>query len=149
MSNPYDTASERMSVLPPTLRFKGELSADEDLLIQGMIEGTINHTQRVTVGKEGNVKANIRAQIIKVEGAVEGDLHAEKSVFVDDSGNLRGNIHAPSVSIVEGAHFNGAVNMDMKKGAQNAPRPEARASRPPSPSASQAAAQPKTGTSDA
>ena len=116
MTNPYDTASERMSVLPPSLKFKGELSADEDLLIQGQIEGTIHHTQRVTVCEEGKVKADIRAQIIKVEGAVEGDLQAEKSVFVAESGNLRGNIHAPSVCLVEGSHFNGTINMDMKKG---------------------------------
>lgn len=118
MSNPYDTAGERMSILPPTLRFKGELTADEDLLIQGQIEGTIKHTQRVTVGKEGKVKASISAQIIKVEGTVEGDLHAERSVYVEDSGNLRGNIHAPSVCLVEGSKFNGAVDMDSKKQAQ-------------------------------
>jgi cytoskeletal protein CcmA (bactofilin family) len=114
MSNPYDTATERMSILPPSMRFKGELSADEDLLIQGMIEGTINHTQRVTIGKEGKIKASITANIIKVEGAVEGDLHAAHSVRVDESGNLRGNIHAPSVCLVEGSHFNGAINMDSK-----------------------------------
>lgn len=117
MSNPYDTAGERMSILPPTLRFKGELSADEDLLIQGQIEGTIKHTQRVTVGKEGKVKASISAQVIKVEGTVEGDLQAERSVYVEDSGNLRGNIHAPSVCLVEGSKFNGAIDMDVKKSA--------------------------------
>jgi cytoskeletal protein CcmA (bactofilin family) len=117
MSNPYDTAGERMSILPPTLRFKGELSADEDLLIQGQIEGTIKHTQRVTVGKEGRVKASISAQVIKVEGTVEGDLHAERSVYVEESGNLRGNIHAPSVCLVEGSKFNGSIDMDAKKAA--------------------------------
>jgi len=115
MSNPYDTASERMSVLPPTLRFKGELSAEEDLLIQGTVEGSIKHTQRVTVGKEGTVKASISAQVIKVEGNVEGDLHAERSVFLAETGNLRGNIHAPSVSLVEGSRFNGSVDMDSKR----------------------------------
>jgi cytoskeletal protein CcmA (bactofilin family) len=120
MSNPYDTAAERMSILPPSMRFKGELSADEDLLIQGSIEGTINHTQRVTIGKEGKIKANISANIIKVEGAVEGDLHAVHSVRVDQSGNLRGNIHAPSVCLVEGSHFNGAINMDVKGSAGRA-----------------------------
>ena len=125
MSDPYDTASERMSVLPPTLKFKGELSAEEDLLIQGTVEGTIHHTQRVTIGKEGTVKANIRAQVIKVEGHVEGDLHAERSVFVGESGNLRGNIHAPSVSIVEGSHFNGAVDMEARRTA-GAHQPQAR-----------------------
>lgn len=124
MSNPYDTATERMSVLPPTLRFKGELSAEEDLLIQGTVEGSIHHTQRVTVGQEGTVKANIRAQVIKVEGNVEGDLHAERSVYVGETGNLRGNIHAPSVSLVEGSRFNGAVDMDSKR-PQAAARPQA------------------------
>ena len=138
MSNPYDTATERMSVLPPTLKFKGELSADEDLLIQGTIEGTINHTQRVTIGKEGKVKANISAQVIKVEGTVEGDLHAEKSVYVDDAGNLRGNIHAPSVCLIEGSHFNGAVDMDGKKGGARQEGKHARVNM-----------QPKTGTSGA
>jgi cytoskeletal protein CcmA (bactofilin family) len=118
MSNPYDSASERMSVLPRSLRFKGELSADEDLLIQGSIEGVIKHTQRVTIGAEGTVKASISAQVIKVEGTVEGDLHAGKSVYVDQSGNLRGNIHAPSVCLVEGSRFNGAVDMDSRTSQQ-------------------------------
>jgi cytoskeletal protein CcmA (bactofilin family) len=116
MANPYDTASERMSVLPPSLKFKGELSAEEDLLIQGTVEGTINHTQRVTVGEEGTVKANIRANIIRVEGTVEGDLSAEHSVRVDESGNVRGNIRAPSVCLVEGSQFNGAVEMASSRG---------------------------------
>jgi cytoskeletal protein CcmA (bactofilin family) len=102
------------------MRFKGELSADEDLLIQGTIEGTIRHTQRVTIGKEGKIKANITANIIKVEGGVEGDLHAAHSVRVDESGNLRGNIHAPTVCLVEGSHFNGAINMDAKTSGRGA-----------------------------
>jgi cytoskeletal protein CcmA (bactofilin family) len=118
MTNPYDTATERMSVLPPSLRFKGELSAEEDLLIQGTVEGTIQHTQRVTVGKEGTVKANISAQIIRIEGSVEGDLNAEHSVRVDESGNVRGNIRAPSVCLVEGSHFNGAVEMGSTRSAR-------------------------------
>jgi cytoskeletal protein CcmA (bactofilin family) len=93
----------------------------------------------VTIGKEGKVKANISAQIIKVEGTVEGDLHAEKSVYLDESGNLRGNIHAPSVCLIEGSHFNGAVDMDGKKVAQQSTRHDAKVNRVP--------VQAKTGTS--
>jgi cytoskeletal protein CcmA (bactofilin family) len=115
MGNPYDTATERTSVLGPTLRFKGELHADEELLIRGHIEGSITHTQRITVCSEGIVKASIRAQIIAVEGTVEGDLQAEKSVQVKDTARLKGNIHAPSVSIVDGAQFNGNIVMDVAK----------------------------------
>jgi cytoskeletal protein CcmA (bactofilin family) len=117
MSNPYDSASERVSVLGPTLHFKGELHADEELLIKGRIEGSITHSQRVTVCPEGTVTANVRAQVIIVEGTVNGDLQAEKSVMVKETAKLRGNITAPNVSIVEGAHFNGGIDMEKKAAA--------------------------------
>jgi cytoskeletal protein CcmA (bactofilin family) len=114
MSNPYNSADERASILGPTLYFKGDLSAEEDLLIQGRVEGSITHTQRLTVGAQGTVKANIRAQLIIVEGAVEGDLQAEKSVIVKDTAKIIGNIYAPSVSINEGACFSGNIDMSGK-----------------------------------
>ena len=114
MSNPYDSATERVSVLGPTLHFKGELHADEELLIKGRIEGSITHSQRITVCAEGTVTANVRAQVIVVEGTVQGDLMAEKSVMVRETAKLRGNITAPSVSIVEGAHFTGGIDMEKR-----------------------------------
>ena len=114
MSNPYDSASERVSVLGPTLHFKGELHADEELLIKGRIEGSITHSQRITVCAEGSVTANVRAQVIVIEGTLEGDLTAEKSVMVRETAKLRGNLSAPSVSIVEGAHFTGGIDMEKR-----------------------------------
>ena len=120
MSNPYDNSAERVSVLGPTLHFKGELHADEELLIKGRIEGSITHSQRITVCAEGTVTANVRAQVIVVEGTVTGDLQAEKSVMVKESARLRGNITAPSVSIVECAHFTGGIDMEKKVAAVEA-----------------------------
>jgi len=121
MSNPYDSASERVSILGPTLHFKGELHADEEVLIKGRIEGSITHSQRITVCPEGTVQANVRAQVIVIEGQVDGDLQAEKSVMVRETAKLRGNITAPSVSIVEGAHFTGGIDMDKKVAAADSP----------------------------
>jgi cytoskeletal protein CcmA (bactofilin family) len=121
MSNPYDNAAERVSVLGPTLHFKGELHADEELLIKGRIEGSITHSQRITVCAEGTVTANVRAQVIVVEGTLSGDLHAERSVMVKETAKLRGNITAPSVSIVDGAHFTGGIDMEKRTaGAESA-----------------------------
>jgi cytoskeletal protein CcmA (bactofilin family) len=130
VGNPYDTASERMSVLGPTLRFKGELSAEEDLLIEGSVEGSIQHSQRITVGSKGKVKANISAALIVVEGTVVGDLHAQKSVKIKDTADVRGNVHAPSVTITEGAKFNGGIEMESRHGAQAAAGAGADPSRP-------------------
>jgi cytoskeletal protein CcmA (bactofilin family) len=117
MSNPPSGASDRVSVLGPTLYFKGDLTAEEDLLIQGRVEGSITHTQRLTVGAQGTVKANIRAQLIIVEGTVEGDLQAEKAIFIKESAKVIGNIYAPVVSILEGASFSGNIDMDGKRAA--------------------------------
>ena len=49
-------AAPKASVLGPTLRFRGELSAQEDLIIQGSVEGSITHTQSLTVGTDGTMK---------------------------------------------------------------------------------------------
>ena len=111
MSSSNDSQREQVSILGPTLRFKGELHADEDLVIHGQIEGTITHSQRLTVCRDGKVRADIHGSVIAVEGQVEGDLNASTSVAVTDTGRLTGDVRAPSVSIVDGASVNGRVKM--------------------------------------
>lgn len=112
MSNPYDTAKARKSsVLGPTLKFKGELSAEEDLLIQGAVEGSIRHSSSLTIGDSGRIKADIVAEYVAVEGNVEGDIHGSQSVTVRESADISGNICSPTVSLIEGATFNGKIDM--------------------------------------
>jgi len=116
MSNPYDTGKHKKeSVLGPTLKFKGDLTASEDLLIQGKVEGSIKHTSNLTIGEEGNVKANIEAEFICVEGKVSGDLQGSKSVVIKDTANIEGNIYSPTVSLLEGSTFNGKIDMSGKE----------------------------------
>ena len=115
MSNPYDTARPRKaSVLGPTLKFKGELTAEEDLMIQGSIEGSIRHSSSLTIGESGHVKAKVTAECIAVEGNVEGDIHGTQSVTVRETANISGNISSPTVSLLEGATFNGKIDMSGK-----------------------------------
>jgi cytoskeletal protein CcmA (bactofilin family) len=132
MTNPYDTVKDRTSILGPTIQFKGELSAEEDLVIQGTIEGSITHTQRLTIGAGGTVRANVEAQLVVVEGTIEGDVRAEKSVAVRETARMTGNITAPSVTILQGATFNGSVDMSAGKAAKAATPAEAAVRRPSS-----------------
>lgn len=115
----------RIAVLGPTLRFKGELSAEEDFILQGRIEGSINHTQSVTIGEQGSCVGNIHARRITIDGTVEGDLHASEAVTVHESGRVTGNIFAPRVGIVEGAYFNGRVEMVRPPAQATKPTPNA------------------------
>ena len=104
-------SAPRASVLGPTLRFRGELSAQEDLIIQGSVEGSITHTQNLTVGTDGTMKGDIRARVIVIDGKVEGDLYATESVSIRATAKVKGNVFAPRVGITEGAFFQGQVEM--------------------------------------
>ena len=104
-------AAPRASVLGPTLRFRGELSAQEDLIIQGSVEGSITHTQSLTVGTDGSMKGDIRARVIVIDGKVEGDLYATESVNIRAAAKVKGNVFAPRVGITEGAFFQGQIEM--------------------------------------
>jgi cytoskeletal protein CcmA (bactofilin family) len=110
----HDLVSERGSILGPTLRFKGELSTGEDLVIHGQVEGTIGPAPKVTIGSEAFVKASVNADVIIIEGKVEGDLKAGVSITVRTRANVRGNLEAPVINIAEGATFNGGIKMEPR-----------------------------------
>lgn len=115
--DPYDNASQKLSVLGPTLVFKGELSADEDLMIKGSVEGSITHTANLRIGQEGRVKGDIRAKHVTVDGTVQGDLHGGGSVVIRESANVTGNVYAPRVTLVDGARFRGQIDMGASEAA--------------------------------
>lgn len=101
-----------VSVIGETLYFKGELSAGEDLVIEGTVEGTINQGKCcLTVKPKGRLVANVNATKIFIEGKVKGDLHATVSVNVRKGGEVEGNIVAPTIALEEGATFNGNIEM--------------------------------------
>jgi cytoskeletal protein CcmA (bactofilin family) len=137
MSASLKYTSDRASVLGPTLRFKGELSSEEDLVIHGHIEGTVGPAPKVTIGPEAQIKAGVTADVIVVEGQVEGNLTAQVSIAVREKADVRGNLEAPVIHVAEGATLNGSIKMEPRRGAAGA-RP-APASEP---------ALPRTGTEE-
>ena len=111
-----DVRRRKTSVIGPTLKFKGELSANEDLIIEGEIEGTIAHQEKnLTVGKEGRVKANIDARTVEIYGRVEGDISSDDIVKLAKSANVRGNIRCARIIMEDGASFSGGIEMNQKK----------------------------------
>ena len=111
--------SPRASVLGPTLKFRGELSAQEDLIVQGSVEGSITHTQSLTIGTDGSMKGDIRARVIVIDGKVDGDLYATESVSIRATAKVKGNVFAPRVGISDGAFFQG-TNRDAALGCGSA-----------------------------
>ena len=117
----FEVRTRSVSVIGPTLKFKGELSANEDLIIEGEIEGTIAHQDKnLTVGKSGRVRANIHASQIEILGRVDGDIRGDDIVKLAKSAIVNGNIQCARIAMEDGAHFSGSITMDRKAPKQSA-----------------------------
>jgi cytoskeletal protein CcmA (bactofilin family) len=130
-----DVEAPRIPVLGKTLLFRGELTAEEDVILQGRVEGSIRHARNLIIGPDGSVLGDVYASHLTVEGLVEGDLHCSEAVIVRASAQVRGNIFAPRVGIMEGATFNGRVEMDPNAAAAHAGQAGSarQSTRPPAP----------------
>ena len=106
--------SERTSVvgIGKSIVIKGELSGNEDLTIEGRVEGKIDLNQNLlTVGENGKVKAQVFAKTVVIIGEVLGNVTAVEKVSIQEKGAVDGDISAPRVAIAEGAHFRGSIDM--------------------------------------
>ena len=95
-----------------SLVVKGEVSGSESLYIDGKVEGAINLPgNRVTVGRNGQVSANINAREIVVLGKVRGNMTASDRVDIRSEGSLTGDVTAQRISIEDGAFFKGGIDI--------------------------------------
>ena len=96
-----------------SIHIKGDVTGDEDLIIQGHVDGTVNlKGHNVTISKSAKVKANIEANQIIVEGELSGDMNGDEKVIIRETGNVYGNIVAPRVTLEDGALFKGSIEME-------------------------------------
>lgn len=117
--------SKNVSVIGPTLVFKGELSADEDLVIEGTIEGTIaHHDKNLTIGRKGRVRADIHASSVLVEGELVGDIHSDGLVSLAKGSVVNGNICCARLYMEDGARLNGQIDMSKPAPAKSPASPE-------------------------
>ena len=100
------------SVIGSSITIKGELSGRQDVVIKGSVEGQLSLTGcNLTVGKEGRIKADLLAKMIRVEGFVEGLIRGEEQILLSETGRVRGKLIAPQVILKEGCSFRGTVDM--------------------------------------
>ena len=111
--------SQDQATIGKSLVIKGEVTGSESLYIDGRVEGSINLAgNRVTIGRNGVVNANINAREIVVTGKVRGNLVASDRVDIRNEGSLTGDVIAQRISIEDGAYFKGGI--DIRKPGQKA-----------------------------
>jgi len=124
---PVAATSADQATIGKSLVIKGEVTGSESLYIDGRVEGSINLAgNRVTVGRNGVVSANINAREIVVLGKVRGNLTASDRVDIRSDGSLTGDVVAARISIEDGAFFKGGI--DIRKAGQKANGEEAKPS---------------------
>lgn len=95
-----------------SITIKGDLSGNEDLQIEGNVEGRIDlPSNQLTIGADGKVKADVHAKAVIVVGHVTGNVSGTERVEVQASGVVDGDVRAPRLVVQEGAVLNGAVEM--------------------------------------
>src|SRR3982751_4065684 len=111
--------SQDQATIGKSLVIKGEVTGSESLYIDGRVEGSINLPgNRVTVGRNGVVAANINAREVVIIGKVRGNLMTSDRVDIRNEGSLTGDVVAQRISIEDGAYFKGGI--DIRKPGQKA-----------------------------
>jgi cytoskeletal protein CcmA (bactofilin family) len=108
-----------------SIHIKGELTGNEDLTIEGKVEGKVFlKDHNLTIGANGKITAEIQAKTVMIVGEVAGNITADDKVEVAATGTVRGDIQAPRVVLADGAKFKGAIDMDRKPASAPAPSPK-------------------------
>jgi cytoskeletal protein CcmA (bactofilin family) len=104
--------AEGSTVIGKSVTIRGELSGNEDLYLDGDMEGTITLQENaLTVGPNARILANVRAKDIVVYGSLKGDLHAAGKVEIRASAVVNGDIYSRRLSIEENSTIRGKVNL--------------------------------------
>jgi cytoskeletal protein CcmA (bactofilin family) len=107
-----------MANIGKSISIKGDLTGNEDLVLEGKVEGKVDlPNNQLTIGANGVVKAEIQAKAVVVVGKVTGNIRGTERIEIQATGVVDGDVAAPRLVVAEGAVLNGAIQM-TQKGAQ-------------------------------
>lgn len=112
---PAPRSGSTTCVIGAKTTIKGEITGDEDVLVEGTVEGQIRIHRDLRIGNGGTVRATVEALAVVVSGEMIGDCVASSRVEIQATGRLTGNIKAPKIVIAEGALFKGNSDMSGRK----------------------------------
>ena len=104
-----------MTSIGPSLLITGEIASEEDLVIEGRFGGQIVvRNASLTIGKLAQVEADIRGTHVHVLGKIQGNVAASERIELGTTADVLGNLTANQIVLVEGARFNGRIDMDKR-----------------------------------
>lgn len=118
---PLGAATDRtISRLGPNLKIKGEISGNEDLVLEGTVEGLVELDEhKLTIGTTANLTADILAREVVVYGAINGNLRAKDRIEIKKDGSVNGDLTTARIMIEDGAYFKGSIEIDKSAEAES------------------------------
>jgi len=125
------TADRATARLGPSLHVKGEITGNEDLVIEGSVEGLVQLDERkLTVGASAKVTADVIAREVVVYGNVKGNLRAKDRIEIKKDGSVNGDLTTARIMIEDGAYFKGSIEIDKSAEKESGAGSFARAASP-------------------
>jgi cytoskeletal protein CcmA (bactofilin family) len=107
-------ADKEPCLIGSKITIRGQVSGNQDLVVEGRIEGRVSLENRLTVEESGTIEADLEVVDASFKGEVRGDITASRSAVLHPTARVTGNIRAPRLVIEEGARFSGSVEMDVE-----------------------------------
>jgi cytoskeletal protein CcmA (bactofilin family) len=106
------TRPGKPATIGQSVQIKGDLSGQEDLIIDDSIDGKIHvHDHHLAIGPNGHINAEVHAKSVQINGAVTGNITADDRVEISSSGSVLGDVTAPRVVLADGSSFKGSIDM--------------------------------------
>src|SRR5579862_3228574 len=120
---PAPTAASTPTVFGESMKIVGEVTSDEELYLNGDLDGKLNLRNRLTVGPNSKVNATIKAREIIVFGTIKGNVESESRVSLRTGASIVGDIKTAGIVIEDGAYFKGGIDISRGgEGMKTAPK---------------------------
>lgn len=103
--------NQPLNTIAQGTRLKGEVRFEEDVLIDGYVEGSIQVNGKLIVGENAQIEADIEASEVEIHGKVEGAVRSQGKLSVQATGRIVGDISTEQLSVQEGAQLEGKISM--------------------------------------
>ncbi len=107
-------ASEDPCFIGSKTTVRGQVSGNQDLVVQGRIEGHVSLDSQLTVEESASIEADVEATVATVRGEVRGPIVAVRSMVLEATAKVAGKLKAPAIVIEDGARFSGEIEMDVE-----------------------------------
>jgi len=99
------------TIIGPSVKVKGEFNGQGDIIVEGVLEGSLKTGNRLRIGDKAKIKANVEAKDCSISGEVTGNLKIKGSLEVTATAKITGDVEVSSLSIEKGAQINGRISM--------------------------------------